>query len=79
MNENLTRLLANVFSLRETDINLELKKEDLGNWDSLRQMDLVTSLERDFNIVLELDDIVRLNSFADVVAVLTEKGIDLEN
>ncbi len=79
MNENLTRLLANVFSLRETDINLELKKDDIGNWDSLRQMDLVTSLERDFNIVLELDDIVRLNSFADVVAVLTEKGIDLEN
>ncbi len=79
MNETLTRLLANVFGMRETEVSLDLKKDDIGNWDSLRQMDLVTSLEREFNIVLELDDIIRINSFGDIVTVLTEKGLNVEN
>ncbi len=79
MNETLTRLLANVFGMRETEVSLDLKKDDIGNWDSLRQMDLVTSLEREFNIVLELDDIVRINSFGDIVTVLTEKGLNVGN
>jgi acyl carrier protein len=40
-------------------------------------MDLVVSLEREFGIVLEIDDIVRMNSVSSIVETLTLKGVDL--
>ena len=79
MDKKLIGVLANVFRLRESEVQPNLKKEDIGNWDSLRQMDLVTSLEREFEVILELEDIIRINSFQDIDEILTEKGVPLEN
>lgn len=77
MDKRLTALLADVFRLRETEIHPDLKKADVGSWDSLKQMDLVMSLEGEYGIVLMIPDIVRMVSVAGVVAVLKEKGVDL--
>jgi acyl carrier protein len=77
MNKQLAEVLAEVFSLRLTDIQPELKKSEVGTWDSLKQMDLVMSLERQYDIVLDISDIKRMTSVAEIVAVLSEKGADL--
>lgn len=77
MNKRLISVLAEVFGLRADQIVPELNKEDVGSWDSLKQMDLVMSLEREFSISLEIPDIVRLNSVANIIDVLTGKGVDL--
>lgn len=77
MNKQLAELLAEVFSLRLTDIQSELKKSEVGTWDSLKQMDLVMSLERQYNIVLDISEIKRMTSVAEIMAVLREKGVAL--
>ena len=77
MNKRLTLVLTDVFGLRADQIVPELTKEDVGNWDSLKQMDLVMSLEREFSIALEITDIIRLNSVENIIDVLTDKGVDL--
>ncbi len=77
MNKRLILVLAEVFGLRADQIVPELTKEDVGSWDSLKQMDLVMSLEREFSIALEIPDIVRLNSVENIIDVLTDKGVDL--
>ena len=79
MNAKITQLLAEVFSLRESEIHPDLKKCDVGSWDSLKQMDLVLSLEREFDIVIEIADIQRMVSVADILDVLREKGIAVES
>ena len=48
--EELAKILAEVFAMPETKIGLELTKEDIDSWDSLKQMDLVVSLEEHYNI-----------------------------
>ncbi|SHN64810.1 acyl carrier protein [Desulfovibrio litoralis] len=78
MNDRLKELLAEVFSLRLREIVPELTKEDVGSWDSLKQMDLVVSLEREYNIELEIVDIIRMVTVSDIIAVLTDKGVNLE-
>jgi acyl carrier protein len=40
-------------------------------------MDLVLSIEREYEVDLALSDILRMDSVANIVAVLTEKGVDL--
>lgn len=77
MNKKLAEMLAEVFGLRVADIQPELQKCDVGTWDSLKQMDLVMSLERQYSIALDIPDIVRMVSVAEIMAVLQDKGVDL--
>ena len=79
MDERLCALLADVFNLRAAEIIPELSKADVGVWDSLKQMDLVMSLEREYNIMLEIQDIVRMTSVRAIIEVLQEKGVRLGN
>lgn len=78
MNKRLISVLADVFGLRADQIVPELTKDEVGSWDSLKQMDLVLSLEREFSIALEIPDIIRMDSVTNIIDVLTRKGLDLE-
>ena len=77
MNEKLVTVLAGVFGLREDQIAPGLIKDDVGSWDSLKQMDLVVSIEQSFAVSLEISDIVRMDSVAAIMEVLQAKGVDL--
>lgn len=77
MNKHFISVLSDVFGVREDQIVIDLSKENLGNWDSLKQMDLVVSLEREFNITLEIQDIVKMNSVKNIIEVLNSKGVEL--
>ncbi|MBQ7457471.1 MAG: hypothetical protein IJS54_07710 [Desulfovibrio sp.] len=78
MDTTLKKVLADVFGVRESDILPETTKEDVGSWDSLKQMDLVLSLERAYNITLDIQDIVAMQSVEAIVRVLKAKGVHLE-
>lgn len=77
MNKKLAEVLAEIFGLPVTEIHPELQKSDVGTWDSLKQMDLVLSLEREYGIALDIPDILRMSSIAEIMAVLKDKGVDL--
>jgi acyl carrier protein len=77
MNKRLAAILAEVFGLRESEIQSSLKKGDVGSWDSLKQMDLVLNLEKEYGISLEIPEIVRMVSVAGIEEVLQGKGVDL--
>lgn len=74
MNEKLVKILAEVFEIKENAVQLDLTNGDIDTWDSLRQMDLVVSLEEGFDISLEIEDIIAMNSVQTIVDVLTTKG-----
>lgn len=77
MNKRLAVILADVFGMKESEIGPNLKKADVGSWDSLKQMDLVLSLEREYGIALEITDIVRMVSVVEIEQALRGKGVDL--
>ena len=63
----------------EAEIRTSLKQFEVDSWDSLKQMDLVVSLETAYDISLEIEDIVRMTSVLEIIAVLTEKGVDFDS
>jgi acyl carrier protein len=77
MNKRLAGILAEVFELHLIEIQPDLQKSDVGIWDSLKQMDLVMSLEREYGIALDIPDIKRMDSVANIIVVLEAKGVDL--
>ncbi len=79
MDKRLSEILAAIFRLREDEIKPDLKKADVGRWDSLTQMDLVVSLEKEYSIVLGIGDIVGMVSVAHIVDALKKNGVQLAN
>ena len=77
MNKRLAGLLAGVFGLREAEVTPALTRDDVGTWDSLRQMELVITLEREYGIALEIPDIISMVTVAAIIDVLKAKGADL--
>ena len=75
MDKKLLKILGSVFELKEFQISLELKKDDIDSWDSLKQMDLVVSIEEGYGIVLEVEEIVKMKSVQTIVDVLKNKGL----
>ena len=78
MNQKAAAVLSRVFGLKEADIHPDLTKADVGSWDSLKQMDLVASLEKEYGITLGIPEIVRMQSVRAILEVLKEQGVDLE-
>lgn len=79
MDPFLIKLLGEVFGLPAAEIRTSLKQSEVDSWDSLKQMDLVVSLETAYDISLEIADIVRMTSVLDIMAVLNEKGVDFDS
>jgi len=79
MNQRAAAVLSRVFGLKETEIHPGLTKEDVGSWDSLKQMDLVASLEQEYVITLGIPEIIRMQSVGAILEVLKEQGVDLED
>ncbi|AIW20299.1 acyl carrier protein [Vibrio coralliilyticus] len=79
MDVKLSTILSSVFGVQASEISASLTKADLQSWDSLKQMDLVTTLEREYSITLELMDIVSMTSVEAIMGVLRDKGVELES
>jgi acyl carrier protein len=79
MNERTSKILSNVFGIKESDIHPNLTKSDIGSWDSLKQMDLVATLEKEYDITLEIPEIIRMQSVEAILEVLKEQGVNFDN
>lgn len=75
MRERLFKLLSNVFDVETKEINESLTKDSIYKWDSLVQMDLVTSIEKEFNIELSMEDILIMDSVRNIIMVLSKYGV----
>ena len=52
---------------------LIMRFNDLRNWDSLKQMELIIFTEKALKKKLKLNDILRLKSFSDLIKLLKIK------
>ena len=77
MNERLVAVLSSVFGLRKEQIVPELTKDMVSKWDSLTQMDLIVSIEQEFSMTLEIEDILKMSSVAGIIEVIKNKGVAL--
>lgn len=70
MDDRLSRILKNVFTLSDKEFREDLRKEDISNWDSLRHMDLIATIEAEYDITLSMQEILSINSFPALTEVL---------
>ena len=75
MGKNLEELLAELLQIPVTQVTADLTMKDLDVWDSLKHMEVIASLEQQFELQFSFDEIVSMRSVGDIKRVLSNKGV----
>lgn len=62
--ERLKPIFRTVFNDESLDVDETMEAEDFDNWDSVTQMLIVASVEKEFNVNFKLREVGELNSVA---------------
>ena len=73
----LNRVFCEVFSVEESSLNDLFDKNSVEGWDSVRQLSLTTSVEDEFDIMLDAEDILEFTSYENAKVILAKYGIQL--
>ncbi|WP_433373638.1 acyl carrier protein [Actinoplanes sp. CA-142083] len=57
----------------------DLKYQDNEKWDSLAHMSLIATIEDEFSIMIDTDDVINMSSFAEAINILGKYGVDLHD
>jgi acyl carrier protein len=53
----------------------DLHYQDNDKWDSLAHMSLIATLEDEFSVMLDTDDVINMSSFAEAMRILGKYGV----
>ena len=70
------KVFIETFEIEEEVLD-NLKYQDIEQWDSLGHMSMIASLEEEFDIMFEMDDIIDFSSFNKGIETLTKYGIQV--
>jgi len=66
-------LMGTVFESPVDGITFESSQDNLDNWDSLKHLDLVISIEEEFDVEFPIEEIGNLVSFKLISVILKEQ------
>ena len=72
--QRLSSLMSSILKVDIDEINMQTSMDNISNWDSLKQMNLIIALEREFDIELSDDEINELTSVEIIMETLEEKN-----
>lgn len=70
--QKLNSVFSNTFEVDESEVQ-NLGYDNTPLWDSVGQMSLITNLEDAFDIIIDSDDIMDINSYKSAMSILTKK------
>jgi acyl carrier protein len=63
------------FEIDDSQLNDSLEYQSIESWDSVGHMSLMAALEDDFDIMLDMDDIVDFGSYKTGLKTLEKYGV----
>jgi len=70
MHDKIKTIMAEILDVEVTDIDDGFNPESTDNWDSLRNLHLITGLEEQFGISLTMNEIQDMINFSEIVRVV---------
>ncbi|MCY6960603.1 acyl carrier protein [Clostridium brassicae] len=76
--EKLNKIICEVFEIRDMEtLSDELGPDDIEAWDSMAHVELVTQLEEEFEIAMEVIDVSRMYTIGDIKKIMVKYGVEL--
>tara|TARA_B100000886_G_C20427012_1_gene494764 strand:+ start:12020 stop:12256 length:237 start_codon:yes stop_codon:yes gene_type:complete len=74
--EKYKKVFMQTFDISE-EILKDLKYQDIEQWDSVGHMSMIGALEEEFDIMMEMDDIIDFSSFKKGLETLSKYDVDI--
>lgn len=75
--EKLNAIFCKVFSVASSALGDDFNKDNIDGWDSVHQLNLTSSVEDEFDIMLDAEDILEFTSYNKVKSILAKYEIEL--
>ena len=75
--EDLIRLVEDVFEIDGTDCGEDTVINELENWDSLKYMEFIVTIEERYRVSLTGDEIAGFRTLSDVIKTIITKSVEL--
>ena len=76
MEQQLRKLMADLFNVKEDEITDDSSIHNIESWDSLSHLRLIGSIEEQFRVSLSADEMVEMTTFANIKRILRGKGVE---
>ena len=73
--EKYDQAFIDTFEITSSDLGSDLEYQSIEPWDSVGHMALMAALEDEFDIMLEMDDIVDFGSYETGIKTLEKYGV----
>lgn len=77
MDTKIDEILMSTLHISQVDITDQLTMAEVEAWDSLQHMNLIASLEQAFGVEFTFEEIVSMQSVAEIKGVLRAKGVEI--
>lgn len=74
--KKLIKSFCDALGVNEVIVTGELEYNSIAEWDSVAHMVLITKLEQTFDIMLDTDDIIDMNSLDKAQEILTRYDVE---
>ena len=75
--EKLNNIFCEAFSVEASALGADFCKDNVDGWDSVRQLSLTSSLEDEFDIMLDPEDILACVSYENAKEIVKKYEIEL--
>jgi len=70
-------IFMEVFEISSDQLNDDLEYQSIDPWDSVGHMALMAALEDEFDIMLEMDDIIDFGTYATGIETMKKYGVEM--
>ena len=74
--EKMNEIFRNVFDDDSIELDDETSADDIEDWDSLEQINLVVSIENEFEMMFDMNEIANLANVGEMVDLILSKDKD---
>ena len=72
MEDKVIELIARVLNVPASDVELDTEIGELDEWDSLHNVEIISQLEKEFNVKITSDMIMDLEDVSDIVSLIDD-------
>tara|TARA_B100002052_G_scaffold290963_1_gene310295 strand:+ start:634 stop:879 length:246 start_codon:yes stop_codon:yes gene_type:complete len=74
--DKIQEICKDVFNEENLIININTNASDIAQWDSLNHLNLISSIEEEFDIKFDFEEIGSLKNIGDIIDIILNKKID---
>ena len=74
--EKMNEIFRNVFDDEEIELHDETNAEDIEDWDSLEQINLIVAIENEFGMMFDMAEVADLANVGEMVDLILSKDVE---